>query len=152
EIAPVVTVDAAAYLPEDYVAEAAQRLALYKRLAGVRSPAEIEDVSRELRDRFGPLPEAAARLLDVVALRLEAKALGLERLEVRGGHALLTFTPSTPIPPARIAELLRLHGRRLRTVREFVLEATLARGSWPDTFQALTRLLGEFGGPTEARG
>jgi transcription-repair coupling factor (superfamily II helicase) len=151
EVDPVVTVDAAAYLPEDYVAEPAQRLALYKRLAGIGSAAEIEDVRREIRDRFGPLPEAAARLLDVVALRLDAKALRLERLEVRAGHALLTFAPSTPVPAQRIIDLLRIHGRRLRTVREFVLEATVARGPWPETVQTLTRLLGEFRGPTEAR-
>jgi transcription-repair coupling factor (superfamily II helicase) len=151
EVDPVVTVDAAAYLPEDYVAEPAQRLALYKRLAGIGTAAEIEDARRELRDRFGPLPEAAVRLLDVVALRLDAKALRLERLEVRGGHALLTFASSTPVPPQRIVDLLRIHGRRLRTVREFVLEATVARGPWPETFQAITRLLGEFRGPTEAR-
>jgi len=151
EVDPVVTVDAAAYLPEDYVAEPAQRLALYKRLAGVRTAAEIEDARRELRDRFGPLPEAAVRLLDVVALRLDAKALRLERLEVRSGHALLTFAPSTPVPPQRIVELLRIHGRRLRTVREYVLEATVSRGAWPDTFRALIRLLAEFRGPTEGR-
>jgi transcription-repair coupling factor (superfamily II helicase) len=152
EVDPVVTVDQAAYLPEDYVAEPAQRLALYKRLAGVRAAGEIEDARRELRDRFGPLPEAAARLLDVVALRLDAKALRLERLEVRGGHALLTFAPSTPVPPQRIVDLLRIHGRRLRTVKEFVLEATIARGAWPDTFRALSRLLAEFRGPEAARG
>jgi transcription-repair coupling factor (superfamily II helicase) len=152
EVDPVVTVDAAAYLPEDYVAEPAQRLALYKRLAGVRAAGEIEDARRELRDRFGPLPDAAARLLDVVALRLDAKALRLERLEVRGGHALLTFAPTTPVPPQRIIDLLRLHGRRLRTVKEFVLEATIARGAWPETFRALTRLLGEFRGPEGGRG
>ena len=151
EIDPVVTIDAAAYLPDDYVAEPAQRLALYKRLAGIGTAAEIEDARRELRDRFGPLPEAAARLLDVVTLRFDAKALRLERLEVRGGHALLTFAPSTPVPPQRIIDLLRLHGRRLRTVREFVLEAMVPRGPWPETLKALTRLLAEFRGPTEAR-
>jgi transcription-repair coupling factor (superfamily II helicase) len=144
EIDPVVTVDAAAYLPEDYVAEAAQRLSLYKRLAGVRTPAEIEDAGRELRDRFGPLPEAAAHLLDVVALRLQARALRLERLEVRGGRALLTFAPTTPVTPQRLVELLRAHGRRLRAVREFVLEATVPRGPWRETVVALTRLLQEF--------
>jgi transcription-repair coupling factor (superfamily II helicase) len=151
DIDPVVTVDAAAYLPDEYVAEPAQRLALYKRLAGIRTAAEVDDGRRELRDRFGPLPEAAARLLDVVTLRLEAKALRLERLEVRSGHALLTFAPSTPVPAQRIVDLLRLHGRRLRTVREFVLEATVPRGPWPETLKALTRLLAEFRGPTEAR-
>jgi transcription-repair coupling factor (superfamily II helicase) len=151
DLDPVVTIDAAAYLPEEYVAEAAQRLALYKRLAGVRSPAEIEDARRELRDRFGPLPDAAARLLDVVALRLAAQALRLERLEVRAGHALLTFAARTPVPPERVVELLRRHGRRLRTVRESVFEATIPRGPWPETLRALTQLLAEFRGPTEAR-
>ena len=151
EVDPVVTVDAAAYLPETYVAEATQRLVLYKRLAGVRTPAEIDEARRELRDRFGPLPDAAARLLDVVTLRLDAKALRLERLEVRGGRALLTFAPSTPVPPQRLVELLRAHGRRLRAVREFVFEATVPREPWRETFQALIRLLGEFRGPTEVR-
>jgi transcription-repair coupling factor (superfamily II helicase) len=151
EVDPVVTVDSAAYLPEDYVTEAAQRLALYKRLAGVRAAADVEEARRELRDRFGPLPAAAARLLDVVTLRLHAKTLRLERLEVRAGRALLTFAPSTPVPAQRIVDLLRLHGRRLRTVREFVLEATVPRGPWPETLKALTRLLAEFRGPTEAR-
>jgi transcription-repair coupling factor len=150
EVDSVVTVDTAAYLPEDYVAEPAQRLALYKRLAGVRTVGEIEDARRELRDRFGPLPAAAAQLLDVVALRLDARALRLERLEVRAGRALLTFAPSTPVPPQRLVELLRAHGRRLRAVREFVLEATVPRGPWRETFQAVGRLLGEFRGPTEA--
>jgi transcription-repair coupling factor (superfamily II helicase) len=149
EVDPVVTIDTAAYLPEDYVAEPAQRLALYKRLAGVRAGSEVEDARRELRDRFGPLPEAAARLLDVVALRIDARALRLERLEVRAGRALLTFAPSTPVPPQRLVELLRAHGRRLRAVREFVFEAAVPRGPWRETFQAVGRLLAEFRGPTE---
>jgi transcription-repair coupling factor (superfamily II helicase) len=116
----------------------------------VRAGSEVEDARRELRDRFGPLPEAAARLLDVVALRIDARALRLERLEVRAGRALLTFAPSTPVPPQRLVELLRAHGRRLRAVREFVLEATVPREPWRETFQAVVRLLAEFRGPGKA--
>ena len=71
--------------------------------------------ARSSGDRFGPLPEAAERLLDVVALRVAAQALGIERVEVRGGHALLTFAPSTPVPPERIIDLLAAPvGRRPR--------------------------------------
>src|SRR5262249_37646167 len=58
ELDPVVTVDAAAYLPEHYVAEAGQRLALYKRLAGIRGDAELAEVRAELADPFAPLPPA----------------------------------------------------------------------------------------------
>ena len=141
---PVVTVDAAAHLPEAYVPEPGQRLALYKRLAGVRTAAEIEDARRELRDRFGPLPQAAERLLDVVLLRLGAKAIGLERLEVRGAHAVLGFAPATPVTPERLVAALRRHGKRLRLVREFVLEATLPKAPWRETVQALSTFLKEF--------
>ena len=141
---PVVTVDAAAHLPEAYVPEPGQRLALYKRLAGVRTVGEIEDARRELRDRFGPLPQAAERLLDVVLLRLGAKAIGLERLEVRGAHAVLAFAPATPVTPERLVAALRRHGKRLRLVREFVLEATPAKAPWRETVQALSTFLKEF--------
>jgi hypothetical protein len=81
----------------------------------------------------------------VVRLRLGARAIGLERLEVRGTHAVLAFAPGTPVPPERLVAVLRRHGKRLRLLREFVLEATLAKGTWPETVQAVSTLLKEFG-------
>jgi transcription-repair coupling factor (superfamily II helicase) len=144
ELDPVVTVEAAAYLPEHYVPEAAQRLGLYKRLACARSQVEVEEVRAELKDRFGPLPAAAQQLLDVVVLRVTAKALRIEKLEVRGGRALVTFAPGTAVTPARLLTLLRAQPKRLRLVREFVLEATVPAAPWRDTHAALLRLLTEL--------
>jgi transcription-repair coupling factor (superfamily II helicase) len=147
ELDPVVTVDAAAYLPEHYVAEAGQRLAIYKRLAGLRSEAELAEVRAELVDRFGPLPTAAEHLLDVVALRLLAKALRIEKLEVRGGRSVLTFasgaTPSS-LTPDRLLAFLRRHGKRVRLVRDFVLEATVPAAPWRETQAGLMKLLKEL--------
>ena len=124
--------------------EPTQRLALYRRLAGARTPAEIEDARAALADRFGPLPVAAERLLDVVRLRLGAKAAGLERLEVSGCRAILTFAPTTRVRPERFLEVVRTRGKRLRLLRESVLEATLSTSTWPETLQALSALLKEF--------
>ncbi len=143
ELDPVVTVEAAAYLAEAYVPEPAQRLALYKRLAGIRTLAEVEEVRTELTDRFGPLPVPARQLLDVVALRVSAKALRIEKLEAREGRARLTFAPGTPVTPARLVALLRAHPKRVRLLREFVLEATVPAASWAETYAALRRLLEE---------
>jgi transcription-repair coupling factor (superfamily II helicase) len=144
EADPVVTVDAAAHLPESYVAEPAQRLALYRRLAGVRSPADIEDVQGEMTDRFGALPPTVERLLDVVRLRLGAKAVGLDRLEVKGPRAVLTFAPTTRVRPERFLAVIRAHGKRLRLVRESMLEVTLSKTGWRETVRALSTLLEEF--------
>jgi transcription-repair coupling factor (superfamily II helicase) len=141
ELDPVLTVDVAAYLPDHYVAEPGERLALYKRLAAVRTLAEIDGARAELRDRFGALPDPAEQLLDVVALRVRAAAMRIERLEVRGGQALVTFTPGTPVTPDALVALLRTRPRRVRLVREFVLEATVPSGPWRAVHAALVELL-----------
>ncbi len=144
ELDPVVTVEVAAYLPDSYVAEPGQRLALYKRLAGVRSGAELEAIRGELVDRFGPVPEPTAQLLDVVGLRTLARALRVEKLEARGGRALVTFAPGTPVPPDRLLALLRAQPRRLKLVREFVLQATIPTAPWTEVHRAVARLLREL--------
>jgi len=141
ELDPVVTVEVAAYLPERYVSEAGQRLSLYKRLAGLRTFAEIEEARAELQDRFGPLPSAAAQLLDVVGLRVMAKALRIEKLEARGGRALVTFATGTSVSPDRLLALLRTQPKRLRLVREFVLQAAIPAEPWPEVHGALLKLL-----------
>jgi transcription-repair coupling factor (superfamily II helicase) len=146
ELDPVVTVEVAAYLPESYVSEAAQRLSLYKRLVGLRQPAEIEGMRAELVDRFGPLPTATAQLLDVVTLRALARGLRIEKLEARGGQALITFTPGTPVPPDRLLALLRARPKRLKLVREFLLQAVIPTEPWSEVYGALAKLLRELAG------
>jgi transcription-repair coupling factor len=142
---PVVTVDVAAYLPESYVGEAGERLALYKRLAGIRSTAEVEEARAEMRDRFGVLPPAAEQLLDVVTLRVLALGLRLEKLEVRSGRALLTFAAGTPVGPDRLMKLLRARPRRTKLVRDFVLEVAVPTGPWAQVRAALLELGRELG-------
>jgi hypothetical protein len=123
EIDPVVTIDAAAYLPDDYVAEPAQRLALYKRLAGIGTRGR--DRGRAARAP-GPV-RSAARGGGAPAGRRDAPvrregACASSAWRCGAGMRCSRSRPSTPVPPQRIIDLLRLHGRRLRTVREFVLE------------------------------
>ena len=90
-IAPEVILDLPAHLSEDYVPDDAVRLDLYRRLARAEQPCEIEAVREELRDRFGPLPDAAQRLLLVADLRALGARAGLETVLVRGDEARLTF-------------------------------------------------------------
>src|SRR5207245_1455369 len=60
---PEVIFDQPAHLADDYVPDEAAKLDLYRRLARASEPGEIQAVREELRDRFGPLPDAAERLL-----------------------------------------------------------------------------------------
>src|SRR3989442_946551 len=130
-VEPVVSVDVEGFLPEDYVPEVNQRLALYKRLAGAQADAEVADLRAELSDRFGPLPQPAQQLLDIVRIRVAARALGIERIEAGEGRALVTFSPATPIEPQRLVGAIQRSRGRLLMKREVTLEATIHRGEWP---------------------
>ncbi len=89
--APEVAFDLPAHLPDDYVADHAAKLDVYRRLARAERPGEIPAVREELRDRFGPLPPEAERLLLVTELRALGARAGLETILVRGDEARLTF-------------------------------------------------------------
>ncbi|MBI4241928.1 MAG: transcription-repair coupling factor, partial [Candidatus Rokubacteria bacterium] len=144
-VEPVVTVGVEAYLPERYVPEVSQRLALYKRLAGLADATGIDEIRAELVDRFGPLPPPAAHLLEVIGLRVRAKRLGIEKVEALGGVALLSFAPSTSVAPDRLVRAIAGSQGRLRLRKEFVLEAQIPRGPWPEVETALAGLLERLG-------
>ncbi len=88
---PDVVLEAAAHLPDDYVADDDVKLDIYRRLARAESSGEIDGLGTELRERFGPLPEPAAVLLHLSRLRLLGAALGLQHVTLRGDEARLTF-------------------------------------------------------------
>ena len=88
---PDVTLDAPAHLPDDYVGDDDTKLDIYRRLARAEQPGEIQAVRDELRDRFGPLPADAERLLLVAELRALGARAGLEAILIKGDEARLTF-------------------------------------------------------------
>jgi transcription-repair coupling factor (superfamily II helicase) len=143
-VEPVVSVNAEGFLPDDYVPEVNQRLALYKRLAGAASDAAVADLRAELMDRFGPLPIPVEQLLDTVRIRVAARDLGIERLEVGEGKALITFSPATRLDPDRLVVAIQKSRGRLKLKREFTLEAAIERGPFPVVRDAVLHLLMEL--------
>ena len=88
---PEVVLDRAAYLPDTYLPDDDAKLDFYRRLARAGEHSEIVDLRAELRDRFGPLPDEADRLLIVSELQALGAKLGLATVIVRGDEARLKF-------------------------------------------------------------
>src|SRR5262245_1555975 len=139
---PVISADAEALLPEAYVPEVNQRLALYKRLTEIESAEEVAPMAAELIDRFGPPPPAVETLLDIVALRVLARALHVERLEAGPGRAVITFAPSTPVRPERMLEVIAKSRGGVTLKKEYSVEARVPQGPWPADRDAVRRALG----------
>jgi transcription-repair coupling factor (superfamily II helicase) len=142
---PVISVAVEGFLPDEYVPEVNQRLALYKRLAGATSDAEVADLRAELADRFGPLPAPADQLLDIVRIRAAARAAGIEKIEAGDGKALVTFSPGTPLAPEHLVRVIQRSRGRFKMKREFTLEAAILRGEWPRVRDSILGMLAELG-------
>jgi len=82
-----------AYIPAEYIADVAQRLGYYKRIAGSRTREELKSLVRELRDRYGPLPQPLKNLLRLMEVRILAHALGAESLGSAGNQVIVRFKP-----------------------------------------------------------
>ncbi len=67
-------------IPDAYVSSIAERLALYQQLDKLENEQAIDVFSKDLTDRFGPLPESVENLFDALRLRWLARRLGFERL------------------------------------------------------------------------
>ena len=72
-----------ANLPRDYVTRDDVRMEAYRRLAAVETLAEVDDVEHEWLDRYGPLPNSAAALINVARLRVACLARGITELSVQ---------------------------------------------------------------------
>ena len=73
-----------AYIPEEYVADLDARLSLYRKLAGIKSVAEVRDMTQELEDRFGSPPPPVKNLLYVVEIKALAARVGVESISTSG--------------------------------------------------------------------
>jgi transcription-repair coupling factor (superfamily II helicase) len=106
--APDVSMDGPAYLPDDYIADPAQKLHLYRRLSRAEDVQEVVTLHAEIADRFGSPPPAARRLLDAARLRLLGQTLGLERISIGTASARLGFR--SDVVPRLTALQTAMHG------------------------------------------
>jgi transcription-repair coupling factor (superfamily II helicase) len=103
---PEVVFDRPTHLPDAYIADDDTKLDLYRRLARAVASGEIDELRQEMRERFGPLPEEADRLLDLSRLRVLGGLLGIQHILVRGDEARMTFRPGASPRMARLTTAL----------------------------------------------
>ena len=122
-----VTVEGSAYLPDDYVADASQKLHLYRRLSRIELVSEVHALAAEVRDRYGPPPAEVERLLAAAVLRLTGTKLGVERITIQREAARVTFRDGVVARLASLQTALRAHQVELEIKRTAPLSFVLRR-------------------------
>jgi transcription-repair coupling factor (superfamily II helicase) len=125
-LSPQITVDAPIMIPEDYVPDLAVRMALYRRLNEAEDQTEIESLSAEMIDRFGPLPAPTANLIKLIEIKRQAILANIAKIDVGAKGSLVSFHEDRfPDPVGLIAYAQRLEGTvKLRPDNKLVITRT----------------------------
>jgi transcription-repair coupling factor (superfamily II helicase) len=96
-----------AMLPETYVPDMKDRLALYRRLSSLRLEEQVDDARKELEDRYGSIPTEAHELLKVIQLKVLMRRMGLKSLTVGPKGASLSPGKDPLLEPGTILYLVQ---------------------------------------------
>jgi transcription-repair coupling factor (superfamily II helicase) len=83
-------VSGSATLPHSYVPEPQHRIDIYRKLAQATDKESMDALTKELRDRFGPIPPSVDLLLQVAELKSLASDRGISGLEVKENKIMLS--------------------------------------------------------------
>jgi transcription-repair coupling factor (superfamily II helicase) len=139
---PLVALDLplTAYLPNEYIEDDTLRLRVYQKLAAASSAQELQALRAELRDRFGPPPEAAANLLTWLELKALAIRAGVPSIATGEDEIAVRL----PQGGARDRSgLLRLMDEVVRVGPQFVrINRQAAGDGWVDRLREVLTILG----------
>ncbi|MDQ2873141.1 MAG: transcription-repair coupling factor, partial [Candidatus Eremiobacteraeota bacterium] len=117
----VIDVKIDAYVPNEYIAQVSQKIAVYQQLAKARSEAAVEEVAAGVRDRFGPLPTALHNLVEITKLRAIALHKHVTRVVVDEKRLTLGVGSGFALQPSAIPKLQSLTKNRFRFAEGKVL-------------------------------
>lgn len=100
-----------AYIPDRYVPEQKLKIEIYRRMSQVNHLTQLSELEEELRDRFGPVPSAARRMIRLRELNLRALGWRIENIHLEDGYAVLRYRDGK-----LIRMLSHLHQGHLRIV------------------------------------
>ena len=82
-----------AYIPDTYIGDSYQKIQMYKRIKAMDNVEDYEEITDELIDRFGDLPEETIQLLRIARMKVWCHQAGIASIKERNKKITILFTP-----------------------------------------------------------
>jgi transcription-repair coupling factor (superfamily II helicase) len=110
----VIDVKISAFIPNDYIPQVSQKIAVYQQLAKARTQEEVDEIAAGIRDRFGAFPAPLERLIELTRLRTIALAKHVTRVVVDEQRLTLGVGSGFELSQAMIPKFRSLTKNRFR--------------------------------------
>lgn len=104
------------YIPDEYINDSNQKIEIYQKIALCDSEEDIENITDEIIDRFGNMPEELENLTDIARIKYLSKKLNIEKIASRKNVVVFTFNPSVNREEAKIelSTIIQKYGNRIK--------------------------------------
>ncbi len=110
----VIDVKLDAYVPDGYIPQVSQKIAIYQQLAAARTIGAVEDAVASVRDRFGPPPPEFEALVEITRLRVLALKVGVTRVVINEQRLTLGVGSGFSLDPESIPRLQSITKNKFR--------------------------------------
>ena len=94
DVQTIVDINVTAFIPDDWVGSAEQKMIEYKRLADVKNDVELDYITEEWKDRFAKPPESVENLIKLIRIRLAASDVKIAAIRETSDNIRI-YTPYT---------------------------------------------------------
>lgn len=141
ELDPEINLKVPALIPDSYVSDVRLRLSFYKALAEIRSEDDLNRISEEMRDQFGPLPEPVLNLMGLMLIRRQCKDLGVRDISAGVKNISLVFTERTALKPEVVIKLAMRENKKYAITPDNRLNIRMNTITWTAVYEELSLLL-----------
>ena len=112
------TIDLAidAYIPDKYVENEFQKLDLYKRIAGIETEEEYDDILSEMIDRFGDPPKPVQNLMNIASLKAAAHSVYVVEIVQKSGIIKIIMYEKAKLDISLIPDIINKYRGNLKLV------------------------------------
>ena len=118
-----------AAIPSSYISDESLRLEAYRKIAGIMDSDDAMDVTDELTDRYGDVPDEALELIRIAEIRAHAEYIGAVHISKKENWVEMVFSDNVKIHPYMFVMAKSEYGEELSITdaRQTVLRLHMGR-------------------------
>lgn len=113
EIQPVIELSVSAFISDKYIQDTAQKMEIYRSIAGIDSIEEAEDLEDELVDRYGDIPDETRNLIQIARIKVLARQLRISSIIQQQDVVNFKFQDEESLKPEMIFALASMFKKQV---------------------------------------
>lgn len=101
------------YIPEEYIENSSQKMEIYQDIALCKTEEDIQNVTDEIIDRYGPMPKEVENLLEMARMKNLARAAGVLKI-MQKKDGIVFLYDNNKFDVSQIDKMVKKYNRRIR--------------------------------------